>query len=164
MGAGAKGQYVDEDLDEDLYFGFTAELIDHKELLREALEAHREGFDDEVVDHDEDELVLEEKKVYPPTAALWSRRPPPVTQGPSGWIYHSTSLGCLRPHHLPRRIAIVVIESSLFDPLILLTIMCNCSTMAWSSPLDEPGTWKQDVLAVRIRRECPTVSPSLLRL
>ena len=147
MAGGGKGQRGEDEVDEDLYFGFTAELLDHKELLREALEAHREGISEGVPEHDEDELVLEEKVVYPPIAALWSRRPPPVTQGPSGWIYHSTSLGCLRPHHCLRLIAINIVELPLFDPLILLTIMCNCVTMAWASPLDPPGTQKQDILA-----------------
>merc|ERR1719163_2159637 len=71
-----------------------------------------------------------------------------MAQGPSGWIYHSTSLLCLRPYHLPRRIAINIVESPVFDPFILITIMCNCITMAWDSPLDEPGTWKEDFLAV----------------
>ena len=29
-----------------------------------------------------------------------------------------------------------------FDPIVLVTIVCNCITMAWESPLDPPGTTK----------------------
>ena len=97
------GQPAAEEFDEDLYFGFTDALIDHKDLLRLALEEHREGVEEHVQNDDDEELVLQEKKVYPPIVALWSRRPPPICQGPSGWIYHSTSLGCLRPHMCLRR-------------------------------------------------------------
>ena len=43
----------------------------------------------------------------------------------------------------------MTVESPIFDPLILVTIMANCTTMAWSSPMDPTGTWKQDFLAVR---------------
>ena len=89
-----------------------------------------------------DELIL------PPHTELGARPPPVAVQGTSGWVYHSTSLLCLRPHHWPRRLAINTVEHSAFDPLILLTIMANCSTMAWSSPLDPPGTAKADLLAV----------------
>ena len=41
---------------------------------------------------------------------------------------------------------IKLIESPLFDPLILLTILANCFTMAWASPLDEPGTVKAHLI------------------
>ena len=134
---------VDE-FDELAYFGYTSELLDHREMLRQALEAHREGDDDEDA---EDEFELMEKPVHPGLEALNQRRPAPVVQGPSGWIYHSTSLGCLRPHSCLRWMAIHIIEMPIFDPIILLTIMVNCSTMAWSSPLDPPGTKKEDILA-----------------
>ena len=86
--------------------------------------------------------------IYPPISDLDEKQPPPsAVRGPSGWIYRSTSFCCLRPHHFPRRLAIWVIEHPLFDPLILLTIMCNCTTMAWASPLDPPGTEKEALLA-----------------
>ena len=42
----------------------------------------------------------------------------------------------------PRRGAIALVEARYFDPLILVTIMCNCFTMAWESPLDPDGTRK----------------------
>jgi len=34
------------------------------------------------------------------------------------------------------------VEASLFDTIILITILCNCVTMAWESPIDPSGTWK----------------------
>ena len=34
------------------------------------------------------------------------------------------------------------VETRGFDAFILLTILCNCVTMAWVSPLDPPGTYK----------------------
>ena len=37
---------------------------------------------------------------------------------------------------LPRRLAIYAVEHPIFDPLILTTIIANCATMAWDSPLD----------------------------
>lgn len=122
----------------------------HRELLRNVIEEHREGRDGVMNWGDMiDELTLEEETVYAPISALGTSNPPASAQGPSGWVYHSTSLGCLRPHHFPRRIAIMTVESAIFDPFILLTIMCNCVTMAWASPMDEMGTPKQDLLAVR---------------
>ena len=51
-------------------------------------------------------------------------------------------------HHCLRRFAIRIVETPCFDPLILFTIMCNCVTMAWASPLDPLGTQKAAVLEV----------------
>ena len=73
--------------------------------------------------------MLQEETLYPPVSALFRKSPPLAVQGASGWIYHSTAFGCLRPAHLPRLMAILIIESSFFDPLILLTIMCVCANM-----------------------------------
>lgn len=64
-------------------------------------------------------------------------------RGPSGKLYVSTGAFQLRPGSEPRRSAIRLVESSLFDPLILLTILANCATMAWQSPLDPCCTWKE---------------------
>lgn len=72
--------------------------------------------------------------------ALLSARPPPEVIGPSGQVYRSTSIFCLRPHQQPRRAAIYLVEWWCFDPLILLTIIANCVTLAWHSPLDPPST------------------------
>ena len=94
-----------------------------------------------------DTLMLNEAPTYPPLTELKNGDPPKAVQGPSGWVYHSTSLGCLRPHHCIRSLAIHVIESSVFDPFIMITIICNCTTMAWTSPLDPPGTSKAEFLA-----------------
>ena len=63
-------------------------------------------------------------------------------RGPSGTISGSTSLFCLLPGQFPRSWAILVAESKAFDPIVLLTILANCMTMAWESPLDPPGTSK----------------------
>ena len=67
-------------------------------------------------------------------------------QGPSGKIYQSTSLVCLKVHHLPRKAAIWVLETRWFDPFILITILCNCSTMAWESPIDPENTSKSEFI------------------
>ena len=63
-------------------------------------------------------------------------------QGPSGKIYAGASFFCVLPGHWPRKYFILVCEHRFFDPMILLTILANCSTMAWESPLDPEGTAK----------------------
>ena len=35
-----------------------------------------------------------------------------------------------------------------FEPFVLLTIIANCVTMAWESPLDPPGTPKAHFIDV----------------
>ena len=104
----------------------------------------------EAGEESDEELELAEAKVYPGLSALDGDKPARAVKGPSGWIYHSTAFGILRPHHFPRKLAIHIIENPIFDPLILITIMCNCTTMAWSSPLDplDPSlAWKGELLA-----------------
>ena len=64
-------------------------------------------------------------------------------------MYHSTAIFVLRPHHLPRKLAILMLESRLFEPIIALTILFNCILMAWDSPVDPPHTWKADFVQVR---------------
>ena len=96
-----------------------------------------------------DELVLKEKASHASLAALSSsngRKPKRVVQGPSGTTYHSTSFGCLRPYHLPRRLAILLVESPPFQPFIFFMIACSCVSMAVASPLDPPGTPKAELL------------------
>ena len=67
--------------------------------------------------------------------------------GPSGALYTSTSLCCLRPRHPLRKAAIKTVEAWWFEPLIMLTILVNCTTMAWESNLDPPGTPKAALIA-----------------
>lgn len=69
--------------------------------------------------------------------------PPAVlVRGPSGRQYGSRAFGCLRPATAPRKQAILFLENGCFEPLIIFTILLNCVTMAWESPVDPPGTWK----------------------
>eukprot|EP00966_Prymnesium_polylepis_P191803 4444896-Prymnesium_polylepis.2 len=51
----------------------------------------------------------------------------------SNKVYGGTSVVGLRPGHEPRRSAIRMIESPVFDPSILVAILANCVTMAWQS-------------------------------
>ncbi|KAL1524565.1 hypothetical protein AB1Y20_019455 [Prymnesium parvum] len=61
---------------------------------------------------------------------------------PSGRVYKGTSCCHLVPSSWPRRWAIYCVEAKYFDPFILTTIVCNCFTMAWQSPLDPCCTQK----------------------
>ena len=63
-------------------------------------------------------------------------------------MYAGTSAGCLRVGTCPCKYAILLVEASFFELLILFTILANCGTMAWGSPLDPPGSWKARVLAL----------------
>ena len=126
---------------------FDMEMREHRRLLQSVIDEHRDGRGAFEIVGDE-ELVLEEEPVYPPLSAM--RHSAPAVQGESGRVYHSTSFGFLRVYHFPRSLAIHIVEAPLFDPLILITIMVNCSTMAWSSPLDaadESLAWKGELLA-----------------
>ena len=96
-------------------------------------------------EHSEDQAVGD----LPGLEGLARRPPAPAVKGPSGWIYHSTSLFCLPPHNPFRRLIIHFIEAWFFEPFIGLTIAANICTMAWTSPLDEPNTAKADIIAVR---------------
>ena len=88
-------------------------------------------------------------KLRPKVAVLHDSSQEPIEViGPSGKIYGSTSIFCLRPYHHPRKAAILICESRPFDPIIPLTIICNCITMAWESPLDPPGTPKEHFIDV----------------
>ena len=39
-----------------------------------------------------------------------------------------------------------MVEWGPFDPIVLTAILLNCGTMAWESPLDEPGTMKSAIV------------------
>ena len=88
------------------------------------------------------DVPLNPKDLPPITSLLQSEDQPQAVAGPSKKVYDSTSLCCLRPARG------LVVQLSFwwsihrFDAFILLTIMANCATMAWQSPLDPPGTWK----------------------
>ena len=70
---------------------------------------------------------LEGLRAWPPAHEL---------RGPSGRVYAGTSIYNWEPADEPRVWAIRIVESKLFDPIILATIIANCCTMAWESPLD----------------------------
>ena len=76
---------------------------------------------------------------------LWSAK---ECKGPSGRVYMGTSLCCLSVHQQPRCAAIRTVEAAWFDPVILTTIVLNCATMAWESPLDRCCTRKADFIDV----------------
>ena len=102
----------------------------------------------------------------PGLEALIDGSDPDEVVGPSKRVYHSTSLGCLRPSYWPRRPVIFFVEWPIFDAFILLTIMTNCVTMAWESPLDPTGTWKSeliDVSAAVTYADCSCSTPSCRR-
>lgn len=131
-----------------------AYLERHRQQLRNVLSQHRQETPTQsdsaprpVLKRDPtlSTFLQESENVeLPGVEELGSGRPPPRVRGRSGQIYYQNDAAfcCLKPHHLPRRWCIYIVESSWFDPLILLTIGMNCFTMAWVSPLDPPHTEK----------------------
>lgn len=55
--------------------------------------------------------ALPDRGVYPGLEGLSATPPAKSVEGKSGQIYSSTSVGCLKPHHQPRRFAIDLVES-----------------------------------------------------
>ena len=92
----------------------------------------------------------------PPNYRIGLERETPADEviGNSGKLYGYVALCCLHVYDQPRKAAIYIVESKPFDPIILITIMCNCATMAWESPLDPTGTWKEQFINVRCRGCC----------
>ena len=90
-----------------------------------------------------DAVALE---ALPGLADLSREAPAEKVQGPSRHVYEGRSLFCLRPADTPRRAAIFLVESKLFDPFILAAIILNCVALAWRSPLDPERTWKEGFL------------------
>ena len=86
-------------------------------------------------------------RTVPPLDALNGAEPPADVAGPSGQVYGGASFCCLRPHDLPRLLAILLVESRFFEPVVALCIVANVGVMAWNSPVDPPGTPKADVIA-----------------
>jgi len=80
--------------------------------------------------------------------ALDADPPSKKVVGPSGKEYFGSVLCCLRVYTQPRKLFIRTIEAKWFDPLILCTILCNCATMAWQSPLDPCCTNKAAFIGV----------------
>ena len=95
---------------------------------------------DEPEDYDLDELPgLEGLARRPPVPAVKGNGDPPQ-------IYHDLAFNALPPHAPVRRLAIEIIEHKWFEPFIAVTIAANCFTMAWESPLDPKGTWKDEFI------------------
>ena len=79
----------------------------------------------------------------PSLSAMYDDPPADAVIGPSGKTYGpALSMWCMGVHHPLRRFCISTVESRPFDPIILTTIICNCITMAWESPLDPCCTRK----------------------
>lgn len=74
--------------------------------------------------------------------------PKETVVGNAGKIYADRAFFLLNIGDEPRRSAIMLIERPWFDVFILITIICNCTTMAWESPLDPTGTWKSSFIDV----------------
>ena len=79
-------------------------------------------------------------------------------KGASGRIYTGMSCCNFRPADAPRVWAIRFVEWKPFDPIILVTIICNCMTMAWESPLDPCCTQKAAFIEVGRARRAPPPS------
>ena len=94
------------------------------------------------------EFAAETAVELPGLAALDANPPAKKIAGPSGKEYYGSVLCYLRISAQPRKAAIQIIESKWFDPLILVTILTNCVTMAWQSPLDPLGTDKAALIDV----------------
>jgi hypothetical protein len=97
---------------------------------------------------EEDDFRVVELPVLPGLEGLDTNPPAKKIVGPSGTEYHGHSLCCLRISTQPRKWCIQTIESRWFDPIILITILANCTTMAWQSPLDPAGTDKAALIDV----------------
>ncbi len=94
----------------------------------------------------QDEFRVVERPKLPGLEGLDMDPPAKRIIGRSGREYHGWSLCCLRVATQPRKWCIQTVESSWFDPLILITILTNCTTMAWESPLDPTGTSKSELI------------------
>ena len=99
-------------------------------------------------DTDMQKTFIVDEAVTATLSALESTTPPWAVRGPSGRTYDSTSLCSLRPADQPRRAAILFLENTWFEPLVLATILANCITLAWESPLDPQDTPKAAFIGV----------------
>ena len=95
-----------------------------------------------------DEHLTSNGDEVPGLEGLEESPPRLIVMGPSGQTYSSTSmLFSLTVVQQPRKAAIYLVEWHWFDTFVLVTILCNCATMAWNSPLDPCCTPKADFLA-----------------
>lgn len=99
----------------------------------------------------EDELAagvlrLPEKENVPHLDG-WDGADVDAVQGRAGRVYDGVALCGLRVSSTLRRACIRLVEWRYFDPIILVTILLNCTSAAWESPLDPPGTAKARVLS-----------------
>ena len=74
---------------------------------------------------------------------------PPAEKILTEKTYEGRTCFAFRVGDWPRRPIIKLVESPIFDRLILVTILANCVTMAWQSPLDPPDTPKAAFIDVR---------------
>lgn len=132
--------------------GITLAAAKAKEDQRSALEAYPKSGRTTFRDVGDELLETMIKQV--PHYTQLEHHDLKAVKGNGGKIYNNLSLYCLRPYHQPRKAAIYIAESSPFDPFILLTIMCNCATMAWESPLD-PARRATRAAARPARRRSP---------
>ena len=108
----------------------------------------------------------EDVRTLPGLEGLYRSPPAAVVVGRKGQLYRGRSFCCLVPSSCLRRCAIRVVEAPFFDPFVLATIVLNCATMAWQSPLDPEGTPKAALLevccapAVDENASCDTLSSS----
>jgi hypothetical protein len=100
------------------------------------------------LDEGEEEALLDGMQELPGIEGLDHDPPAEAVLGKSGVTYDGSALCCFQPGDQPRKSAIRLVEHPFFDPLILTTIMCNCYTMAWESPLDPCCTWKAGFIDV----------------
>ena len=117
---------------------------------RLAIQRAREADEDEeTVDESLEALMMARFERIPTVQQLaassdWDM---PECRGIDGRVYGGDStIFNLPPGYPPRKWAIVLVDAQWFEAIILLTIMTNCLTMAWESPLDQPGTYKAHMI------------------
>ena len=94
----------------------------------------------------EDEEVATPRNA-PGLEGLRKNPPAKLIRGPSGHVYHSTSIICFQPSSFPRSFFINLVENKWFEPFIAVVITFNCIELALDSPLDPKGTAKAAFIA-----------------
>ena len=94
------------------------------------------ALDYKLADLPQEEDELPTPRDAPGLKDLSTKFPPPrLVKGPSGQIFHSTSIMCLRPAAFPRNMFIYLVEHPFFEPFIALVITFNCIELTMASPL-----------------------------